>query len=183
MTVTSARLVKMTVKALRLARTDAGDKVYTPGDWSTRLTDFPLILVQAVHEDKQSSGRGPPSFTVVTTIRITGRVSAMGQPSDQGGEHAENMLWRLQRQIERAVINADVFVDPDTNTPFIQQFPSIRTTLGATAEGAQQVGEIVIDLAIEYFQGPDDFYGTPEVEIAGFDLQDQRPALGLTSTA
>jgi hypothetical protein len=180
MTVTPGRLLRMTVASLLAAQTDAGNRVFIPGDWPTQLDQFPLVLVQVTRDDKASIGRGAVGFTVVTTIRITARVDALGEPSDQGGAHAEDKLWSLQRQIELAVINSDNFVDPDAGAPFLQQFPSIRSQVGVNADGETQIAELVMEVGMEYFQGPDDFYATVATDIAGFNMHDQRPGLGLT---
>jgi hypothetical protein len=180
MTVTPGRLLCMTLDSLLAANTDAGSRIFTPGDWPTQLDQFPVILVQVTRDDKQSTGRGGVAFTVVTTLRITARVDALGETADLGGAHAEDRLWRLQRQIERAVINSDHFIDPDAGVPFLQQFPSIRSQVGVNADGETQIAELVMEVGMEYFQGPDDFYATAETEIAGFNVRDQRPALGLT---
>ncbi|MDR3513780.1 MAG: hypothetical protein P4L73_19255 [Caulobacteraceae bacterium] len=161
---TTAKLVRLTVEALRAARTDAGDRVYSPGDWPTKTSILPVLLVQARRDDKVSQGRGSIAFTTTSTVRITGRVDATGAPADAGGEHAEDRLWRLQRQAERAVINADGIA------PLLQQFPTIRTEIGFNSEGQLQLGEFVMEIAMEYFQGPEDFFETPTTDITGFDV-------------
>ena len=183
MTVTSGRLLRMTVDALIAAQTDAGNRVFTPGNWPTKIADYPVLLVQVTHEDTQSTGRGAVAFTVVTTVRITGRVDSVGEAANQGGAHAEDKLWALQRQLEMAVINSDKFVDPDTGTPFLQQYPSIRSQVGLSAAGEVEIAELVMDVGMEFFQGPADFAPTPETTIDRIQLDDQRPELGLTGVA
>lgn len=161
---TTAGLVKLTVQAIREARTDAGDQVFSPGDWPTIPKTFPNLLVRAIREEKTSLGLGGIEFTVVTTIRISGRVAAPAQSADAGGTDAEVLLWRLQRQVECAVINYDGFFSFDSPNR-LQQYPSIRAGFSTDATGQLQLGEILIDLDMEYYQGPEDFYPTVEAPI------------------
>ncbi|HZR87891.1 MAG TPA: hypothetical protein VFB02_13865 [Bradyrhizobium sp.] len=155
---TTAILVDLTVQALLAADTDAGERIYTPGDWPTKTGTFPVLLVQGIREQKESIGRGTIEFTVVSTIRITARTSAPGAPDDQGGEDAEEKLWRLQRQIECAVINADWRIG---SAQRLSQYPSVRSQLAMNSEGQVQVGELLMEIEMEYYQGPEAFYPVP----------------------
>jgi hypothetical protein len=160
-TTTTASLMDAVVAALRGA-TQAQNRVFAPRDWPTFDGVYPAILVQAVRERKESLGRNVPQFTVTSTLRITGRVSqpagatAAGLPlgaqgADAGAIAIEDALWSFQREIETAVINAYGV------TILVQQFPSIEAQIMVSAEGKNHLGEVAIDLGLEFYQGPEDF--------------------------
>ena len=69
----SAAIRQMVVTALT-GTTSAGDRVFSPRDWSTSPDMYPVLLVQTPFEQKKSQGRNTPAFTTLTTVRITGRV-------------------------------------------------------------------------------------------------------------
>lgn len=140
--------------------TSAGAEVYLPRDWPLQLATFPVLLLQMVSEEKVSLGpTGAQQFTVTTTIRINGRVTALAAEDDASAGEAEAALWALQRQVERAVINY---------TPLArvtQQIPFVRSSIGIDSSGATHVGQLRIDLGAEFYQGPEDFYAPELVEL------------------
>jgi hypothetical protein len=89
------------------------------------------------------------------------------------------MHWasRQTRAARTPKISSGAFSD---RSSFLQQFPSIRSQVGVNADGETQIAELVMEVGMEYFQGPDDFYATVATDIAGFNMHDQRPGLGLT---
>lgn len=132
--------------------TDAQDRVYAPGDWSTQDGQYPIIKLRVPQESKQSLGRsGPPEFLVLTTIRIVGEVSAPADVNDAGASAAQTALWQLQRQIEIAVVGSYPL------TRQIQQIVSINSQLSYNSDAETHLAGIQIDLVLEFIQGPDDF--------------------------
>lgn len=156
----SATLRELAVKALK-GNTLAEHRVYSPRDWATRDNAYPLLLVQTVYEEKFSKGRNAPQFDTVTTLQIAARLEEFdGVLDDDGAMKAQLNLERLKEEIERAVINSyDI-------TRATQQFKHVRSQLNLNPEGEGHIGQLVIQMDIEYFQGPDDFY-----PIGGDELQ------------
>lgn len=148
----SALLREMAVIALR-GNTLAEHRVYSPRDWATREDSYPLILVQTIHEQKFSKGRNAPQFDTVTTLQIAARLEEFdGEMFDDGAMKAQLNLERVKEEIERAVINSDEI------TRRIQQFKHIRSQLSLNPEGEGHFGQLIIEMDVEFFQGPDDFY-------------------------
>lgn len=148
----AAKIRELVVKALIVAKTDAGDRVYSPRDWSTRSEDYPSLLVQTPFDEKQSLGRNAPQFNSVATIRITGRVEAFDSETNDGAMQAEMALETLREQVERAVINSYDL------TLAIQQFRHIRSAIQVDAGGDGHIGQLTYEIDAEYYQGPEDFY-------------------------
>ena len=148
----SAEIRELVVKAL-LGKTVAGNKVYSPRDWPTRVDTFPVILVSAPLEKKSSLGRNAPQFNTVTTVVVDGRVVAYDKEDGTAGD-AQSLAAAetLKIQIEKAIIN-----NPDLQKN-IQQFVSVDSQTGLDADGEGHVGQVIMHFHIEYWQGPEDFY-------------------------
>lgn len=163
MTVTSDVLQGLMVTAL-LGATGAGARVYAPRDWPTTADEMPILLVQSPSEHKQSLGRsGAPQFTVTATIRVVGRLTAKASAGDAGAAAALSAVGVLQRQIEIAVIN-----NYDLERQ-IQQISSVAVTNSVTTDAELHIAELVMDFALEFYQGPEDFApiaATPLEELA-----------------
>lgn len=147
--------------------TDAEGRILRPSDWPTQAGQYPTLKLRVPRETKQSLGRGgPPQFTVVTTIRILGEVSEPASVGDGGALAAEAALWRLQRQVEVAVINSYPLEAQ------IQQVASVDSRLSYNSDAETHLAGIQIDVALEYYQGPEDF-----APIDADDLTELRTAL------
>ncbi len=142
--------------------TAAGQRVYDPDDFPTFDGQYPVILVQATKEDRESLGRASIQFTCTATILITGRVTAPGAtvPQDEGATAAAAALWALKKQIEQTVINNDAIAQLG-----IQQYPFVRSSVGFSAAGEYHEAQLAIELGVEYYQGPEDFFPTVETVI------------------
>ena len=162
---TSAYLVDLVVAALLGPQagadpagyaTAAGQRIYRPGDWPTQALQYPIIKLRVPRELKQSIARsGAPEFTVTTTIRIVGEVSEPAAVNDAGVAAAEAALWQLQREIEVAVINSYPL------TTSIQQIASVDSQLSYNSDAETHLAGIQIDLALEFYQGAEDFAPVP----------------------
>ena len=82
---------------------------------------------------------------------------------------AELALESLREQVDRAVINSYEL------TLNIQQFREIRSTIDVSAEGEAHLGQLLYEIDIEYYQGPEDFYPVESVVLEGVDLRIQMP--------
>lgn len=158
-----------TIRALVIAalvgKTDAGTRVYSPRDWATSEDMYPIILVQTPYEEKQSLGRNAPQFNTVTTVRITGRLQEIDSAdANNGASLAESALENLREQIERAVINSYEL------TRQTQQFKSVRSTIDISAGGEGHTAQLLFELDIEYYQGPEDFYPIESTPLEGIDV-------------
>jgi hypothetical protein len=167
---TSAELIGLSQQALLEARTDAGGRVHTPGDWATWDNEYPYIRIQLPLESRESQGRGQVEFFTTATLRIGAMVQRPAGLADQGDEDAEDLILRLKRQIERGLINYDAI------TERIQRWAAIRAKIEVTAEGKMHVGELTMEIDLEFYEGPEAFYQTPTVEISGFDVPQAHPA-------
>lgn len=148
----SATIRSLVVAAIKAGDTDAGTRVYSPRDWPSFTEDYPLILVQTPFEEKVSEGRNAPQFTTTTTVRITGRLEAIDDNELTGATLAEAALEELKEQVERSVINSYEL------TKQIQQFKHVRSRIDVNSDGDCHIGQLVIEMDLEFFQGPEDFY-------------------------
>lgn len=160
---TKAELRDLTAGIL-MGQTVAGDQVYTPSDWPTWSQEYPVILVRAPHEEKESLGRATVEFTVVATIQIVARVELFADVADLGGEVAEEALEQLGRRIERLVINNPVLMTR------LQQFSFVRSRQGFSAEGEKHLGELTVEIGMEFYQGPEDFFDLQAPDLLELDV-------------
>lgn len=162
--------VRQLVVAAITGNTDAENRVYSPRDWPTTEEMYPVILVQTLIEEKQSLGRNAPQFNTITTVRITGRLQELdGESENDGANKAELSLERLREQIERAVINSYDL------TRQIQQFARVRSTIDLDSSGEGHLAQLLMELDIEYYQGPEDFYPIVGDPLEGIDITMSMP--------
>lgn len=160
----TAQIRKLVVNAI-IGNTDAENRVYSPRDWPTTEDMYPAILVQTPIEEKQSLGRNAPQFNTITTVRITGRLQELDSENENDGANkAELALERLREQIERAVINSYEL------TRQIQQFARVRSTIDLDSGGEGHMAQLLMELDIEYYQGPEDFYPIIADSLEGIDI-------------
>ncbi|EHD21320.1 MULTISPECIES: hypothetical protein [Brenneria] len=162
--------IRALVVAALQGKTSAEDRVYSPRDWPTTEDMYPVILVQTPMDVKDSLGRNAPQFNTVTTVRITGRLQELDGDSDDGAAKAEAALETLREQIERAVINS---YDLTRQT---QQFLQVRSTIDVDASGEGHLAQLLMEIDIEYYQGPEDFYPIETHTLEGIDVTVKMPA-------
>lgn len=175
---TSADIRAVFVEAL-IGATDAGSAVYSPFDWPTAANVYPIILVHARKERKESMGRNAPLFTVTTTVEIIARTKSPAQVGDAGSAVALLAAEALKAQIETALINNPaVWADPtsESGAQRIQQFSSVDSELITSSEGDMPMAELLMTIEVEFMQGPDDFFPIPSIPLQGVDAGVQEPA-------
>lgn len=151
---TISDLQQLTVEALT-SKTDAAARVFYARTWPTWDGLYPMLYLHAPSEDMESLGRnGAPQFTVTATLRISARVTVKNLPNNAGAAQAQMALEQLQGQIKRAVINYPALMRQ------LQQFAFIRSEFRDDGAGAAEVAELVVDVGMEFYQGPEDFYPT-----------------------
>lgn len=161
----SLDLLDLTHAAIVQAGTDAQGDVFRPGDWPTQDGQYPIIKLRLIGEDRQSASRsGPTDFTTVTTIRIVGEVSEPARLDDAGATEAEARLWALKRQIDVAVINSYPLASA------IQRVLSMRSQLAFNADSATHLAGIQTDLALEFYEGPEQFAPVDTSDLHEVDL-------------
>lgn len=158
MTVT-ADLFAIAVTALT-GTTSAGANVFSALDWPTWNGSYPCLYIHTPEEDKESHGTvGAPQFTVTATLTVEGRfqapAGAVNSPFDAGAATVEAALFLLGKQIEQALINYGPLM------ALLEQYPFIRTRMSLTAEGEQHLGNLVTQIGLQFYQGPEDFYQPP----------------------
>ncbi|WP_337049766.1 ATP-binding protein [Serratia fonticola] len=159
----------LAVTALK-GNTLAEHRVYSPRDWSTRADDYPVLLVQTLYEEKHSLGRNAPQFNTVTTVQIAARTKTFdGEFYDDGAVEAQLMLETLKEEIERSLINSYEI------TRQTQQFLHVRSKIDLNSEGDGHTGQLVVEMDIEYYQGPEDFYPIDAEPFKGVDLRLEMP--------
>ena len=165
----AAEIRQLVVTALT-GKTNAGDRVFSPRDWATSPGMYPVLLVQTPFDHKRAQGRSTPAFTTITTVRITGRTQEYdGETDDDGAIKAELALEELREQIERAVINSYEL------TRQVQKYAEIRSTINVDAEGDAHAGQLLYEIDIEYYQGPEDFYPVHTTPLDGIDIEIEMP--------
>lgn len=164
----AAQIRELVVNSLK-GKTAAENRVYSPMDWSTVNADYPCIIVQTPFDHKKSLGRNVPQFNTVTTVRVTGRLEEFDGDDLDGAMKAELALEALREEIERAVINSYEL------TRQIQQFLEIRSQIDISAGGEGHLAQLLMDLDIEYYQGPEEFYPIEADPLTGMDINVQQP--------
>lgn len=145
--------------------TDAEERVYSPRDWSTRSDLFPLILIQTHSDDKKGIDRNVPKFNTTTTLRITARVEEFdGESNEYGAMNAEVKLEELQEQILKSLINSYEL------TRRIQKYSSVSSRVDIDSSGEGHIGQLLMLVSVEYFQGPDDFYPVISDDLKEVDI-------------
>ncbi|HAX5205290.1 TPA: phage tail protein [Escherichia coli] len=152
----------------------SGWKVYSPRSLPVMPDMYPLIIVSVQSEHKVSQGRHVPQFTTTTTLRIDGRVLVY---DSEGEENASGAAWEeaeaMKEAIERAVIG-----NPDVRMKF-QQISDIRAHIGVDSEGEAHFGIVVLELDMEYYQGPEDFFPSEIVPLREVNVRGVNPPFRL----
>lgn len=164
----AARVRELVVAALK-GKTNAEDRVYSPQDRPTTGAEYPCIIVQTPFDHKKSLGRNVPQFNTVTTVRVTGRLEEFDGEDLDGAIKAELALEALREQIERAVINNYEL------TRQIQQFSEVRSQIDISAAGEGHMAQLLMDIDIEYYQGPEEFYPIDAEPLTSIDINVQMP--------
>lgn len=145
--------LRTTAQAQLIGRTDAGSNVYSPLDRPTWGGNYPVIFLTTPEENKESLGpNGAPQFTVTATLRATARVQENQQKDDAGAAAAMVQLERMQKQIEQALINNPALMS------VIEQYAFVRCANIVSGEGEVHLGELVMDIGLQFYQGPEDFF-------------------------
>ncbi|WP_260927371.1 hypothetical protein [Novosphingobium sp. 9] len=173
---TSADLLVLVYQAVIAANTDAGTRVFRPGDWPSTASTIPQIKMRLLSENRTSIARsGAPQFLTVATFRLILEVSALASEDDAGAGVAEAAAWALKRQVEVAVINSY----PLTST--IQQIAGVRAQIVFNSEGERHLAMVVLDLDLEFYEGAEDFAPVATEELEGIDLDATNfPSVALT---
>lgn len=152
---TTADLRRLTMQALKGA-TAAGDNVFSARSWPIAKGDYPLLYLHSPAEDMESLGRnGAPQFTVTAIIRVSVRIQLKALPGNAAAAKSIDELELFQQQIKRALINYPPLMER------LQQFPFIRSQIQEDGEGALELAELVMDIGMEFYQGPEEFYSIP----------------------
>lgn len=149
---TTTDLRELTAEALK-GKTLAEGRVYSARTWATWSGLYPVIILGSPTEDMEGLGRaGAPQFTVTTTLRVVARVQVPERPNNAGAAVAQLMLERIQRQVKQAVINNPAIMRR------LQQIPFVRSQFAEAEGGDKVLAELVMDVGMEFYQGPEDFY-------------------------
>ncbi|QMD19968.1 phage tail protein [Escherichia coli] len=152
-----------------------GGRVYSPRTLPVMPDQYPLIIVSVQFEHKVSQGRHVPQFTTTTTLRIDGRVLAYDSGDET--ENAAGVAWEeaeaMKEAIERAVIG-----NPDVRMKF-QQISRIRSHIGVDSDGEAHTGIVVLELDLEYYQGPEDFFPSEIVPLREVNVRGVYPSFRL----
>lgn len=161
----NAAQIRQLAAAALLGKTDAESRIYSTDAWP--VTTYPAILLQTPLEVKEPIGRNVPQFNTMTTLRISGHIQ-LSEAANRVTE-AASALERLCEQIQRAVINSYEL------TRQIQQFAKVRTTMGINTSSEQHFAEVKVELDLEYYQGPEDFFPIETTPLAGIDIAIDMP--------
>ena len=155
---TTADLRRLTMEAL-VGATEAGNRVFSARSWPIAKGDYPFIYLHSPAEDMESLGRNSaPQFTVTAVIRISARVQLKHMAGNAAAAQSVDELETIQKQIKSAVINYPPLM------ALLQQFSFIRSQIQEDGEGQLELAELVMDIGMEFYQGPEEFYPTPLVE-------------------
>ncbi len=162
---TSSDLLDLVKAAILAADTDAGNRVYCPGDWPSQASTVPQIKLRILTENRSALARsGAPQFTTVTTIRAFIEVRSPAIEDDGGASAAEAAVWALKKQVDVAVVNSYPL------TSAIQYIPAMRAGFSIQADGAMHVATITMDIDLEFFEGTENFAPVDADDLDGIDL-------------
>lgn len=171
---TSADIRALFVTALQ-GETMAGQSVYSPFDWPTSPSSYPLILVHARKERKVSLGPNAPEFDVYTTVEILARVRSPAGIVDTGSVAALAAAEALKLQIETALINNPaIWADP-AGGQRIEQFTTVDSEINTSSEGEMPMAELAMSIEVKFYQGPEDFYPIPLTPLTQVNATIQEP--------
>lgn len=166
---TSRDLRELSVQGLD-GTTSAGRNVFSPRTWATWDRTYPMLLVQTPEEHGESWGRnGAPAFTVRTKLRVTARMQSTAGADDAAAAYVEEGLEVMREQIKAALINYQPIMR------LLQQYPSFSSMINVSREGQLPIGELTLDLEMEYVQGPEDFFHPPTVPLTDVQITLQVP--------
>jgi hypothetical protein len=149
---TSSELRLLAVEGL-MGKTLAGTRVYSARTMATWKGEYPMLYLHSPIEDMESLGRnGGPQFTVTSTLAISARVQEKNLPRNGGAALVLLDLETIQQQIKMALINYPPLMSR------LQQYPFIRSEMHESGEGESDLGELVMQIGMEFYQGPEDFY-------------------------
>jgi hypothetical protein len=134
------------VSALKAANTEAGQSVFSPGDWPTNSETMPAILVTAIHERKESMTRAQPNFTTTASIMVDARLQA----NNEGD--AQEKLDLISDQIEQAILTNYNLIQA------VQQVAFVETTAKVNSENGTHIAQVVMIFGLEFFQSQEDYY-------------------------
>jgi len=134
-------------------KTIAGNNVFLARTWATWDGSYPILYLHSPSEDMESLGNASaPQFTVTATIRVSARVEVKNLPRNGGAAAALVQLEDIQQQIKMALINFPPLMRR------LQQYPFVRSDIRENSEGETDLAELVMDIGMEFYQGPEDFY-------------------------
>ena len=167
---TTNQLRALAVQALT-GTTDAGSRAYSPRDQATWDGEYPVLFVRTNDEDGVSFGRsGAPAFTVTSAPVIEARATHAGELDDAGAAALQVKLETLRDQIKAAVINYPPLMQE------LNQFSYFRTRITRGPEdAAEHLGGVLVELGLEFVQGPEDFFPVPTNPLEGVDTRVQVP--------
>lgn len=152
MTQTNSGVLVELVETLLRSSTNAGSQVWRARTWPAKLEKLPAIIIDPFYSEHRGSlGKNAPQFDTITTVRLRGRVNVAAEADDAGGLAAAAALETLKSQIERTLVNAYPVMLK------IEQFVSIDTDFVFSTEGQQNVAELVMSIAMGFYEGPEDF--------------------------
>ncbi|MDX3878127.1 MAG: hypothetical protein QHC81_06490 [Achromobacter sp.] len=167
---TTNQLRALAVQALTNS-TDAGERAYSPRDQASWDGEYPVLFVRTNDEDGVSFGRsGAPAFTVTSALVVEARADHPGEPDDAGAAALLVKLESLRDQIKAAVINYPPLMRE------LNQFSYFRTRIAPGPEDAgHHLGSVLVELGLEFVQGPEDFFPVPTNPLEGVDTRIQMP--------
>ncbi len=167
---TTADLRLLAVEALT-GKTVAGSRVFSPLDQATWDGEYPALFLTTPDEHGESFGRhGAPAFTVTATLRVEARAEEPALPGDAGAARLLVDLEALRDSIKACVINYPPLMSE------LQQFSYVKSTIvPASKEAADHIGAVVIELGLEFVQGPADFFQPPTTPLEGIDITVKEP--------
>jgi hypothetical protein len=165
---TSPLVLQDLIKAALVGRTDAIDRVFVPNTWATRPDKMPIVLVRYARNDRRAQGKGGLAFTAVDVVQLVLQVARLAAGADDEILAAETEAWRIQRQLEVAIVGYLPL------TQRLEYFPSMNSGINRNSDGQQTIVEIHTELALQYYQGAEHFGLDYDGEEVG---QDELPEL------
>lgn len=172
MPTSSLDLLALVQSSLIAGDTALETRIYRPGDWPTQPDQYPIGKLRLVSENRQSLGHGATvEFLTIATIRLLLECSAPAALDDSGAAAVESQLWSLKQAVEAAVIGSYPMLEE------IQRFVSVNSQLAFTTAATHLAG-VQMDIAIEFYEGPESFFQPVTPSLNEVDATIPSPAAG-----
>jgi hypothetical protein len=169
--VTTATELRYLAQQALLGNTAAGGNIFVPLDQPTWDREYPVMFLTTPKQGGPSFGNSKPmAYTVTATLRVEARASTPASANDGGATELLAELEAMRDQILGCVINYPPLLS------LVQGMPRFDVTFPPGPDNTtDHMGSVVVEIDLEFVQGPHEFYRLIGTPLEGFDAAVQEP--------